>query len=243
MAARPGILPSVLFFVLALLAGPARAGLCDAAFMHEGGVAQYTGKGGLALNADLAFSEVSRQGEGECRARVRGSATFIYMGLPTGKSRLDYLMTVSKGKATFVRYERAGEKPGGESRFDLNMLGLFSYDKISGQGQRLPAQAYRIGPDPDAPGGASPGTTVRIGEKRVGARKTISTALGSQSCWPITYSRNSDATTVAVKGLVLPIPAINTTVTDWYCPRINLVALQEIDQGGVKSTVELTQVK
>ncbi len=70
---------------------------------------------------------------------------------------------------------------------------------------------------------------MRIGEKRVGARKTIDTALGSQSCWPITYTRNSDATTVAIKGLVLPIPAINTTVTDWYCPKINLVALQEID--------------
>ena len=36
---------------------------------------------------------------------------------------------------------------------------------------------------------------------------------------------------------------MNTTVTDWYCPAVNLVMKQDIDQGGVKSAVEITQIK
>ncbi len=45
------------------------------------------------------------------------------------------------------------------------------------------------------------------------------------------------------KGLTIPIPALNTTVTDWYCPAVNLVMKQDIDQQGIRSAVEITKVK
>lgn len=36
---------------------------------------------------------------------------------------------------------------------------------------------------------------------------------------------------------------MDTTVTDWYCPSVNLVMRQDIDQAGIKSSVEITQLK
>ena len=84
---------------------------------------------------------------------------------------------------------------------------------------------------------------MRIGEKTVGRATSIGTALGQQSCHPVTYTRNSDPTMATFQGLTIPIPGMNTTVTDWYCPSVNLVMKQDIDQGGVKSAVEITQIK
>lgn len=221
----------------------AQAGVCDAKFMHDGGQVRFTGSGNISLGADLSFDEVSRSNADTCRARVRGVATFAYAGLPPGKSNLDYLMTVKGGQATFVRYDQAGEAPRQDGQFDLRILGLFAYDKITGQGQHFPGANYRINIGKEAPVGGQPSTTIRIGQKTVGARRTISTALGDQSCWPISYPRNSDPTMATFKGLTLPIPGMNTTVTDWYCPAVNLVMKQEIDMSGTKSLVEITQIK
>ncbi|HEY0294610.1 MAG TPA: hypothetical protein VGC69_04640 [Bordetella sp.] len=220
----------------------ARAAVCDAAFMHEGGVAQFVGQGPLTLSADLAFSEVAQQGAGQCRARVQGSASFVYMGIPTGQTRLDYLMTVKGGQASFVRYDKAGEAPSHNGQFDLRMLGLFAYDQVR-EGQHLPGAAYHLNIGSDSPVGSQPGTTVRIGPKTVGARQTLSTPKGSQACWPITYSRATDPTTLSLNGLVLPIPGVTSTVTDWYCPQLNLVVRQDIAQAEAKSSVVLTQLR
>lgn len=223
--------------------GAAYAGVCDAPFMHEGGRVQLTGKGNIALGADLNFAEVSKQSGSQCRARVTGVASFGYAGLPPGKSQLDYLMTVKNGQAAFVRYDRAGERPVDEGRFDLRMLGLFAYDQVTGEGQRMPGASYRLNIGRDAPVGGRPSTTVRIGEKRVGKRQTLDTPLGSYSCWPITYTRDTDPTMATFKGVTLPIPGLNTTVTDWFCPKVDMVMRQDIDQGGMKSAVEITQMK
>src|SRR5690606_38597978 len=94
--------------LMGLTAGPASAGLCQAPFMHDGGQVQLSGSGGLQLGVDLAFSEVSKQGDDHCDARVQGTATYGLAGLPPGESTLDYWMTVRTGQATF---ERPG--PGG----------------------------------------------------------------------------------------------------------------------------------
>jgi hypothetical protein len=84
---------------------------------------------------------------------------------------------------------------------------------------------------------------VRISEKTVGAKRTMDTALGRQSCWPISYRRDTDPTMATFNRLTIPIPALLTTVTDWYCPAVNLVMRQDIDQQGVKSAVEITRIK
>lgn len=225
-------------------AASAEAGVCDAQFMHNGGSVQFTGAGNLNLGANLNFSEVSKTNGDNCRARVQGVATFGYAGLPPGKSNLDYLMTVKGGQATFVRYANAGEAPRSEGQFDLRMLGLFAYDgKINAAGQRLPGSSFRLNIGKEAPVGGQPSTTVRIGEKTVGQKQTMNTALGQHTCWPIQYSRNSDPTMATFQGLTLPIPGMNTTVTDWYCPAVNLVMKQDIDQSGIKSAVEITKIQ
>ncbi|AUL46358.1 hypothetical protein BTL55_04725 [Bordetella trematum] len=230
----------MLALALAGVAPLAQAGVCDARFMHDGGQVQLTGSGNVSLGADLQFDEVRRQNGDNCRARVRGQASFAYAGLPPAKSRLDYLMTVKNGQASFVRY---GSTSPAEGEFDLRMLGLFAYDKIQGQGQRLPGASYRLNIGKESPLGGQPSTTIRVGEKTVGARQKIATALGEQSCWPLRYTRNSDPTMATFKGLTLPIPGMNTRVTDWYCPALDMVMKQEIDLSGSKSVVEITQVK
>jgi hypothetical protein len=229
---------------MVLAASAARAGVCDAQFIHNGGQVQLTGSGNLQLGADLAFAEVTKSNGENCRARVTGVATFSYAGLPPGKSKLDYLMTVNDGKASFVRYADAGEKPVSEGQFDLRMLGLFAYDgKISGPGQKLPGANFRLNIGKEAPVGGTPSTTVRISQKTVGTKRSMDTALGKQTCWPISYSRDTDPTMATFKGLTIPIPALNTTVTDWYCPAVSLVMKQDIDQQGIKSAVEITKIK
>jgi len=235
---------SYLFLVVAAgLSAPALAGVCDARFMHNGGAVQLTGSGNLSLGADLTFAEVAKTDSANCRARVQGTASFSYAGLPPGKSKLDYLMTIKQGKAEFVRYAQAGEKPESGGQFDLRMLGLFAYDGRIAEGQRMAGATYRLNIGKDAPVGGQPTTVVRIGEKTVGASQSLDTALGRQSCWPIRYARNTDPTLATFQGITLPIPGMNTTVTDWYCPAVNLVMRQDIDQGGMKSAVEITQIK
>jgi len=233
----------VMFVGCVAFATPASAGVCDARFMHDGGVLQLTGSGNLKLGADLAFSEVAKTNADNCRARVRGTAFFSYAGLPPAKSRLDYLMTVKQGQASFVRYAEAGEQPSSEGQFDLRMLGLFAYDRaITGAGQRFPGVTFRLNIGKDAPVGGQPSTVVRIGDKTVGQKQSLDTVLGRQSCWPIRYTRDTDPTMATFKGLTLPIPGMKTTVTDWFCPAVNLVMKQDIDQGGVNSAVEITKV-
>jgi hypothetical protein len=236
---------TLLFVPLAAFAASAaHADVCDAKFMHDGGFVQFTGHGNLQLGAALSFSDVSKSNGGSCRARVRGNATFAYAGLPPGKSKLDYLMTVNNGKANFVNYEAAGEKPGKREQFDLRILGLFAYDgKVSGRGQHFPGGNFHIQIGKDAPIGGSPATNVRIGDKTAGEVARIQTALGPQSCWPIAYDRNIDPTMISFKGLVLPIPGMKSRVTDWYCPAVSLVMKQDIKEEGALSTVEITEIR
>lgn len=222
----------------------AMAGVCDAPFMHNGGSVTLTGTGNLKLGADLSFSDVSKTNATNCRVRVQGTASFSYAGFPPSQSKLDYLMTIKQGQASFVKYANAGERPSDEGQFDPRMLGLFAYDGGTLHvGQRMPGATYRLNIGKSAPIGGQPSTVVRIGEKIVGARQSLDTALGRQSCWPIRYTRDTDPTMATFKGLSLPIPGMNTTVTDWFCPQVDMVMRQDIDQGGQKSVVEITSIK
>ncbi|HWL27423.1 MAG TPA: hypothetical protein VNQ97_00815 [Burkholderiaceae bacterium] len=235
------------YWTLALLtagftAGTAYAGLCEAPFMHDGGQAQLVGSGGLRLGADLAFSDVTKHSSDVCEARVRGSATYGLMGLPPGKSTLDYWMAVKDGKATFERENDQGKREPVNGKFDLRMLGLFAYGTpVTKVGQTFPAQRFQINVDKKAVQ-ADP-VVVNTGIKTVGERQTIQTAAGEQSCWPIRYTRVIDPTQASFNGLVLPIPGMTSDVTDWFCPDLNMVMKQESAQSGVVSTVEVTRLE
>ena len=224
-------------------AGTAQAGVCDAQFMHDGGTVQLTGTGNLALGADLSFAEVTKQWRQLPRARA-GRGAFQLRRPAAGQIEAGLLDDGQERPGDLLKYASAGEAPQpSEGQFDLRMLGLFAYDGKLNAGQKLPGSSFRLKIGKDAPVGGQPSTTVRIGQKTVGQQKPVDTALGKQSCHPITYTRNSDPTMASFQGLTIPIPGMNTTVTDWYCPAVNLVMKQDIDQGGVKSAVEITQIK
>lgn len=237
---------SSLYFVVAGLGlglnAPAFAGLCEAPFMHEGGQTQLAGSGGVQLGADLFFTNVKKTSGDTCEARVKGSATFGLAGLPPSKSDLDYLMTVKDGKASFERTDNTGKREPVNGKFDLRMLGLFAYgDPITQQGQSFPALKFQINVDHKAV--QTQPVVVHTGQKTVGVRETINTAAGSQSCWPIRYTRVIDPTQASFNGLVLPIPGMTSSVTDWFCPKLNMVMKQDSEQNGVNSVVEVTKIQ
>jgi len=239
------LLPIVLAAGLALAAGAARADVCAAPFFHDGGRVVWSGTGMLQVSADLAFSDVSRTGAGACRARVRGNAAVRLAGLPAGKTRIDHIVTVRDGRSTFVRV--GGDAPAaGGNELDLGLLGLFGYDRpVSGEGQRLPARSFMLKLGGADAGAAAPtgDLTVRLGEKVVGARQSIDTALGRKSCWPVRYGRVTDPAYATFSGVPLPVPGMRSQVTDWLCPDVNLVVRQEIEQSGQRSVIEVTEVR
>jgi len=164
------------------------------------------------------------------------------MGLPPGKSTLDYVMAVRSGNVTFERVDASGKREPVQGKFDLRMLGLFSYgEPISRVGQTFPAQRFQINVDRKAVQ-AEP-VVVNTGTKTVGERASIDTASGRQSCWPIRYTRVIDPTKASFNGMVLPIPGITSEVTDWFCPKVNMVMKQESLQNGVTSVVEVTKLQ
>jgi len=232
----------IMALLTGLLAAPASAGLCQAPFMHDGGQVQLSGSGGLQLGADLSFSEVSQQGADNCDARVQGVATYGLAGLPPGKSTLDYRMKIRNGKASFERPGAGGKSEPTEGRFDLRMIGLFSYgEPVTRSGQTFPELRFQINLDKKQV--QTQPIVVQTGVKTVGERQTINTAAGEQSCWPIRYTRHTEATQASFSGLVLPIPAMTSSVTDWFCPDMNMVMRQESTQSGVASVVEVTKIQ
>ncbi|WP_370635848.1 hypothetical protein [Paralcaligenes sp. KSB-10] len=220
---------------------PAMAGLCEVPFMHDGGAVQLTGSGGVQLGADLGFSNVKKRAADDCEAHVQGTATFGLGGLPPGKSRIDYWMTVRNGKASFERSDATGKRVPVHGKFDLRMLGLFAYDRpLTRSGQTFPAQTFQINVDHQAL--QTQPVVVHTGEKTVGERQSIQTAAGSQSCWPVRYTRVIDPTQASFNGLVLPIPGMTSSVTDWFCPGVNMVMKQESQQQGLSSVVEVSSL-
>ncbi len=227
--------------LLSLAGSPAVAGLCQAPFMHDGGRAQLTGSGGMQLGADLAFTEVSKKG-GDCEARVQGTATFGLAGLPPGKSSVDYWMAVKNGKASFERRDAQGKREPVNGKFDLRMLGLFAYgEPITRAGQTFPALRFQINLDKKAV--QTQPIVVHTGQKTVGERQTMQTAAGEQSCWPVRYTRQTEPTQASFNGLVLPVPGMTSSVTDWFCPDVHMVMKQESQQSGVMSLVEVTRLE
>ena len=221
------------------LVAAARADICAAPFMHDGGHVRLAGSGTIQLGADVHFSEVGKPAAGSCRARIQGSASFGLAGLPPGKSKIDYWMSVRNGYARFQRRDDSGRLVPLNGGFDLRMLGLFAYAQpITHAGQTFPALKFQVHIDRQA----QP-LTVRTGVKAVGPRQRIQTARGPQSCWPVRYERITDATQASFNGLVLPIPGMRAAVTDWFCPALHMVMRQESSQQGLASELEVASLE
>ena len=229
------------FLALAGGANLAQADVCGARFFHDGGAIEVAGTGVVTVSAHLSFSKVRKTSHEVCQAQVNGQATYGLMGLFSGVTDVDHLMRVNGAKTTFSGSGTAGAQE--PATIDLKMLSLFGYGAaIRTPGQRLPAQSFRVSMGDPARGPVTP-LMVRTGEKTVGKRETIDTALGRLSCWPVRYDRSTDPTMANVRNIQLMIPAIQSQVTDWYCPASDLVMRQEIDQSGQRSVIEVKSVK
>jgi len=188
----------------------------------------------------MAFSQVKKSSAQDCQAKVRGFANYALMGMFTGASDLDHLMVINGTRSSLTK-SSAG-KSAEAATFDLRLLNIFGYGApIHSAGQRFPAQSFRL--DLGDPNQATTPLTVRTGEKTVGARQSIQTALGQQSCWPVRYARNTDATVANLRGISIPVPAIQSQITDWFCPQVNLVMKQEVEHAGQRGVIEVRTVK
>lgn len=226
----------------AVLAGPtAYADICKAPFMHNDGRLLLTGSGLFRVGADLSFTDVKTPSKGRCEARVAGSANFAFMAFPSSETELDYSMRVEKGLASFQNIEADGQLTPVEGQFDLRLLGLFAYGQpIRESGQTFAPQAFKIQVDTKNPDAAP--IVVHTGLKTVGSKETIKTAAGEQACWPIHYKREIEAVQISLGGLKMPLPAMTSQVTDWFCPDLNMVMKQESVQAGVTSVIEVVGI-
>lgn len=239
---KAGPILALVAMAAAIAPSSASAAVCGAPFMHEGGYTELQGSGALRLGASLNFTQVNKVSEQECEARVTGTATYGLAGLPEGQSELDYFMTVRDGHAAFERREADGSRRPVEGKFDLRMLGLFTYDQpVTRVGQAFPEMKFQINVDRKAVQTGPIG--VHTGVKRAGEPQVISTAAGEQQCWPIQYTRTIDSVQASFSGIVVPIPEMVSTVTDWYCPELNMVMKQESQQSGLTSVVEVTELR
>lgn len=219
----------------------ASAEVCQAKFFHNGGEIEIVGTGLIQVSAKLNFSQVKKTSTQQCQALVKGYANYALLGMLSGETDVDHVMRVD-GVKTSLSNPGAVKKPG-DADVDVQMLSLFGYgEPIRAAGQRFPAQSFRLAIGDPRRGPTTP-VTVRTGEKTVGAQQNIQTAAGPQSCWPVRYSRGTDPTVVNVRGAVIPLPNIQSQVTDWFCPSLNLVMRQEIMQSGQRSVIEVKTLR
>jgi hypothetical protein len=217
------------------------ADVCQAKFFHQGGEIEIVGSGLIQVSAKLNFSQVQKSSAKQCQALIKGQVNYALLGMLSGETEVDHVMRVDGVKTSLTK---PGEvKKPGDPDIDIQMLSLFGYGApISAAGQRFAPQSFRLAIGDPRKGPTTP-LTVRMGEKTVGEQQRIETAAGQQSCWPVRYSRGTDPTLVQLRGAMIPLPPIQSQVTDWFCPSLNLVMKQEIMQSGQRSVIEVKSIR
>ncbi len=227
--------------VLLGMTNMAVADVCQAKFFHQGGEIEIVGSGLIQVSAKLNFSQVQKSSAKQCQALIKGQVNYALLGMLTGETDVDHVMRIEGVKTSLTK---PGEvKKAGDPDIDVQMLSLFGYGApISAAGQRFAPQSFRLAIGDPRKGPTTP-LTVRMSEKTVGEQQRIETAAGQQSCWPVRYSRGTDPTLVQLRGAMIPLPPIQSQVTDWFCPSLNLVMKQEIMQSGQRSVIEVKSIR
>jgi hypothetical protein len=227
--------------VLLGMTNMAVADVCQAKFFHQGGEIEIVGSGLIQVSAKLNFSQVQKSSAKQCQALIKGQVNYALLGMLSGETEVDHVMRVEGVKTSLTK---PGEvKKPGDPDIDVQMLSLFGYGgPISAAGQRFAPQSFRLAIGDPRRGPTTP-LTVRMGEKTVGEQQRIETAAGQQSCWPVRYSRGTDPTLIQLRGAMIPLPPIQSQVTDWFCPSLNLVMKQEIMQSGQRSVIEVKSIR
>ncbi len=217
------------------------ADVCQAKFFHNGGEIEIVGSGLIQVSAKLNFSQVQKSSVKQCQALIKGNVNYALLGMLSGETAVDHVMRVKGVKTSLAKPGEVNKA--GDPDIDVQMLSLFGYGApISAAGQRFAPQSFRLAIGDPRKGPTTP-LTVRMGEKTVGEQQRIETAAGQQSCWPVRYSRGTDPTLVQLRGAMIPLPPIQSQVTDWFCPSLNLVMKQEIMQSGQRSVIEVKSIR
>jgi hypothetical protein len=217
------------------------ADVCQAKFFHNGGEIEIVGSGLIQVSAKLNFSQVQKSSVKQCQALIKGNVNYALLGMLSGETDVDHVMRVKGIKTSLAKPGEVNKA--GDPDIDVQMLSLFGYGApISAAGQRFAPQSFRLAIGDPRKGPTTP-LTVRMGEKTVGEQQRIETAAGQQSCWPVRYSRGTDPTLVQLRGAMIPLPPIQSQVTDWFCPSLNLVMKQEIMQSGQRSVIEVKSIR
>jgi hypothetical protein len=258
-ARNPSICRATLGVSLALAAllmpAAARAGVCDAPWMHDGGEIRMTMQGGAPGTATMSVSGVRKTGKSQCNANI-SVVSNVAMAGSANETRLDYAMSVIEDRLTISR--GAPGKVEGKSgantasgMFESSAVGTLAYaGVVESEGQKLRGESQTVRMDlqmtaagVNAGQAKIPSARVTTGDKVVGKRATVATRLGQKSCWPVRYERSTAMAPVTVAGRTVSVPPATANVTDWYCPDVGLVMKQEVVQNGQTGTVEVVSVK
>ena len=244
--------------LLALAAMPfsARAGICEAPWMHDGGEVHFAMAGAAGIHASLRLDRVKQQTAGRCEANVTTDASAAAIGVPN-QTRSSYRIVVKDDRAGVAldgKAKLAGSAGAATANGTLGVKGLESLayaGVVAHDGQRLPGENYALDMQMQTgtrgmPSGMTmnvPSAKVTSTEKTVGKLTPLDTRLGRLSCWPVRYERTTHMGTITMGGRTIAPPAIAAQVTDWYCPDYALVMKQETVQNGHTAVVEVVSVK
>lgn len=255
---RPVVRSSALLAVLmaGVLPLSARAGVCDAPWMHDGGEIRLAVPGAAGIHATINVAEVKKDGPGSCRAEVTTLASASRIGV-SNETRTAYRVEVKADRAKVIKHEadgqlaaRAGNATAAGSVSAKGLETLSYTGLITGAGQRLPGESYELSMDAQTATSGMPAGQVKMpsakvtsSEKVVGERTALETRIGRLMCWPVRYERITRAGSITVAGHTMLPPASTAKMTDWYCPDVALVMKQESVQGGQAGVVEVVSVK
>jgi hypothetical protein len=238
-----------------------RPPVCNAPWFRGGARAQLEADGDMPMSITMRVRHPSTSAEG-CSAWIdiqSKSALAAIMGPPVimdqvHKITFDRLAgspdgRISSQRATInaqARYTRLF----GEASFEGT--GMFTYAghdiregaTLAGEVLRSSADLsiHALATDEQVTTIRVPHASIYIGERHVGRRQTIDTALGRRECLPISYDKHTSLGLVYIGEEVEELEPFTMEVTDWYCPSEAFVLRTEIRQDGKAQAIDTTAI-
>lgn len=267
-SAEPAPLPSPPAPTLALApraasAPPAaaRPPVCDAPWFRGGARAQLEADGDMPMSITMRVRHPSANPDG-CSAWIdiqSKSALAAIMGPPVimdqvHKITFDRLAgspdgRISSQRATINAQARYARLFGEASFQGTGMFTYAGHDIREGAtlaGEMLRSSAdlsiHTLATDEQVTTIRVPHASIYIGERHVGRRQTIDTALGRRECLPITYDKHTSLGLVYIGEEVEELEPFSMQVTDWYCPSEAFVLRTVIRQDGKTQEIDTTAI-
>ncbi len=252
---------ALLGLCLGTLASAAWAGACDAPWMHEGGGFTLSAQPGARATRTtrttrFMLTQFKKDNGDRCSGKLTARTSMTVGGRNfDSESAVD--LSIDHGKVQ-ARGTTGSKLPGDKHGKGVDSLagstsvegsGLMNYiGQVSAPGQRLPAMkmTHKINAQMAAMGANMgqvriPQMTTQTSERSVGASETLQTAGGRLSCWPISYERSTDTGNVQMPGMTRR-GNTTTRIVDHFCPATGLVMRQDIEQGGERSSLVVTDI-